>query len=457
MVRRGRSAGPVCRYLCAPVSPPTSDEEVVAAAAVRAVAADLSCALQGQATPGAHLAAGVWSRLAKWLGTRPAPPHSAHAASVIRLLEAVAGHQGQMDDRPGPLVSHPQRAVLAALLVRARPEHQLAGLRLLTGPMAIWDVNVVRFLLQVAASYQPGLREQVVAQHCRILLDSRLPNLCRQDILMSVRSIDADAAAAFLTQRCTADPYMVTTNVLRLGPQYRADAVGYVQRRALHSLDGVLESWSKAASVLLGTGSRGDREEMARILKEIALRTEVSATQALAVTAVLASHNRAEAGPCAGHIARSAAASDTHRMAAAGLLARLGAGPDYESVVLDVLDRLDAQQPPPGRWPSPPMSHVSARQYVTGPRHSFAPVCSLVRKDSPRSWLWPSWPVSAPPPEPAFAAILYGCYEAQRTGGSGLGFWRASPCSGPTCTRPPKHCCLAEFGHRKPRLIALVP
>ncbi|WP_432079671.1 NACHT domain-containing protein [Streptomyces sp. YPW6] len=327
---------------------PTADEEEVAAAAVRAVAADLSCILRGQSPPGARQAASAWSRLAKWLGTRPAPPHSAHAASVIRLLEAVTGHQHQMDDRPGLLVSHPQRAVLAALLLRAQPEHQLAGLRLLTGPMAIWDVNVVRFLLQVAASYQPGLREQVVAQHCRILLDSRLPNLCRQDILMSVRSIDADAAATFLTQRCAADPYMVTTNVLWLGRQYRAEAVGYVQRRALGSLDGVLESWCNAASVLLGTGSRGDREEMARILKEVALRTEVDSKQALAVTTVLASHNRAEAGPCAGQIASSAAASDTHRMAAASLLARLGAGPDYESVVLNVLDRLDAQQPPQG-------------------------------------------------------------------------------------------------------------
>ncbi|MFM9373179.1 NACHT domain-containing protein [Streptomyces sp. Da 82-17] len=327
---------------------PTADEEVVAAAAVRQVAADLSCALRGDTPPVTRHAANAWSRLAKWLGTRPAPPHSVHAASVIRLLKGVAGYQHQMVDRPGPLVSHPQRAVLAALLLRAQPEHQLAGLRLLTGRMAIWDVRVVRFLLQVAASYQPELREQVVAQHCRILLDSRLPNVCRQEILTSVRGIDADAAAAFLTQRCAADPYIVTTNVLWLGRQYRADAVGYVQRRALGSLDGVLESWCNAASILLGTGSRGDREEMARILKEIALRTEVGSAQALAVTSVLVSHNRAEAGPCAARLASSAAASDTHRMAAASFLARLGAGPDYESVVLNLLDGLDAQQPPQG-------------------------------------------------------------------------------------------------------------
>ncbi len=330
--------------ICALLSiAPTTNEEVVAAAAVRTVAADLSCTLVGQTAPHARQAARTWSRLAKWLGTRPAPPHSAHAASVMRLLEAITGHQHQNDDPPGPLISHPQRAVLAALLLRGHPEHQLAALRLLTGPMAIWDVDVVRFLLQVGAKGQPGLREHVVAQHCRILLDSRLPHLCRNDILTSVQRIDADAAAAFLTQSYAADPYMVTINVLWLGRQYSAEAVGFVKRRALTLQGGALESWCNAASVLLKTGSRGDREEMARILKETALRME-DAEQALAMTAVLASHNRAEAAPCAAQIACSAAASDAHRMTAASLLARLGVGQDYESVVLDALDSLDAGQ-----------------------------------------------------------------------------------------------------------------
>ncbi|MGX1851701.1 NACHT domain-containing protein [Streptomyces sp. NPDC055299] len=326
---------------------PTADEEVVAAAAVRTVAANLSNTLRGQIPPRTRQAASAWSRLAMWLGARPAPTQSTHAASVIRLLEAITGHQHQMGDRPSPLIGHPQRAVLTALLVRAQPEHQLAGLRLLTGPMAIWDVNVVKFLLRVAAQHHPGQREQVVAQHCRILLDSRLPHLCRQRILTSVRTIDADAAAAFLAQCYPADPYVVTTNVLGLGHQYRAEAVSYVQRKSLSPLDGVLESWCNAASVLLGTGSHADRAEMARILKEIALRME-SVGQALAVTAVLARHNRAEAVPCAGHIASTAAVSDVYRMAAVSLLARLGAGRDYETVVLDVLDRLDATQPPQG-------------------------------------------------------------------------------------------------------------
>ncbi|MFF9784250.1 trypsin-like peptidase domain-containing protein [Streptomyces nigrescens] len=325
---------------------PTADVEAVAAGAVGEVAAEVSRTLRGQTVHRSHAhAEAAWSRLARWLCSRPAPSHSPHAATVIRLLEDIAEHQHRVDGPNRPLVAQPQRAVLAALLLRAQPEHWLAGLRLLTGPMVLWDFGVVEYLLQVTALRGPDFRKQVVAQYCRILLDSRLPHRCRQGIVTSVRNVDADAAAAFLTQSHEADPYMVTMNVLWLGRQYRAEAVGYVQRKALRSLDGVLKSWCRAAGELLATGSRADREETARMLKEIALRAN-NATEALAVTEVLAMHNGPEAARCAGHIAGSTETSDADRMAAAGLLARLGGGPEYESVVLGVLDQLGGARPP---------------------------------------------------------------------------------------------------------------
>ncbi|MER5931845.1 NACHT domain-containing protein [Streptomyces sp. NPDC002054] len=287
-----------------------------------------------------------WAQVAVWLCAEPAPEGSTHAHAVLALLKYIAElSNDSVKYPPNLLLDRPLRAVMAALLIRSTREHAMAGLRLLTGPIAAWNASVVRSLMQQAIRSVGDLHQVVIAQHCRILLDSRLPNTCRNTVLASVRGLNRGLAVELLSRTRGDDPYMVTSTMLRIGTQYHADAVAYLTEAAPTAFDGFLRSWCRAADELITCGTSEDRDETSRMVKRAAARVRDSGAK-LALVDVLALREPMEAARLASAVTANAAASDEERLAAARLIAHVGHDEEYEAVAIQVMDALEARLPP---------------------------------------------------------------------------------------------------------------
>lgn len=324
-----------------------ADAEDVAALALGIVAAQISYG-PPRGTHGHKVReeTGMWASIAMWLTRQPAPLGSPYADFVLSLLADIVGHSAHASAHSDkPYLGRPMRAVLAALLLRGEQEHKEAGLRLLTAPMAMWSFPSIDSMMRDALwSSQQTLLKPVVTQLCRILLDSRLTNILRLEVLASVRALDADAAVEFLTRAHDADPYRVATTIVRLGREYHPEAVAFLEESARGSLDGSAENWCRAAAELLATAVSSHRDETARMLQRVVTRAPNNEA-ALAVAAVLGLHDPMAASRCAARVADAHDANDADRIEAIRLIARLGSEREHETTVLTLLDSLGDTMP----------------------------------------------------------------------------------------------------------------
>ncbi|MGW3231472.1 trypsin-like peptidase domain-containing protein [Kitasatospora sp. NPDC001095] len=275
-----------------------------------------------------------WPMVAAWLSNHRPAAGSRLADHIQQLLERTPVLTSSVTNKTA-LLSRTKRLLLAALLAHGNAVHQRASLALLTPDMTAWNVVAVTAVLGTLASRSTEMRGQVTERACLIALDLKLPNTARTAIVEALRLLDLDAAVHFLTRRRTADPYIVVSTLLRLGAEFRADAVSYLDSRAAIGLTKIASSWCQAVDELIRTTVAADRDEALRLLKRAAIRSRNPAERLTMATA-LASHDPDSAIAHASEVAQGLGTAGIDKMNAARLLSTLE-GSDAQAA-LHVLD-----------------------------------------------------------------------------------------------------------------------
>ncbi|WP_258053000.1 NACHT domain-containing NTPase [Streptomyces sp. Ru73] len=284
----------------------------------------------------------IWSAIADWLTSQPANHESAAANQARDLVQKVPSLTAP-DSHRFAGVSRAKRLTLAAVLARGDLAHQRACVDLVTFDVASWNPGQVVNLAYRLASSSTELNFLIISQLCRIVTNSKTTSVSRSVMLDAIRDLGADTAVQFLVGCSTLDPHLVVSTLLRLSPEYRADAVIYLESLASGSLDAKVHSWCQAAYELTRTPDTVDRNEAIRLIKRAAGRDR-SAVERLAMAKTLTRYAPETTLQIVSAVVRDVETTKSEQLMAAQLLARLDHAP--ADVALHILDSLEGAAEP---------------------------------------------------------------------------------------------------------------